>query len=131
MPIEIYIALLTACACIVILTALRITEVVYLKGKAEALARSATQLQGELGELIRESRAAVGELRQVTGRLAQPMEDVEHITRTARKWTERADRLIDAVGTVAEPPVFFLSKRVKTVNAVVKGFLQGLLSPRE
>jgi hypothetical protein len=130
-PIEIYIAVLAACACMVILTVLFLAAAVYLKVRADALQRNVAQLQGELSGLIQESREAVKELRLVAARATQPLDDLGAITHTARGWTERADRVVDAVGTVAEPPLFFLSKKVKTIGAFGRGLLQGLLSPKQ
>jgi hypothetical protein len=130
MPIEIYVAVLTACTAIVILSAVVIAVAVGLKARADAMDRNVAQLRGELSELIRESRQLVGELRQAVARASDPMEDLAHMTRTARGWTDRADRLIDAVGTVAEPPLFFLSKNIKTVGGMVSGVLQTWLTPK-
>ena len=53
------------------------------------------------------------------------------MTRTARAWTDRADRLVEAVGSVTEPPVFFLSRNIKTFGAIAKGVLQTLLAPKK
>ena len=131
MPIEIYIAVLAVCTSIVLFTALFIVAAVYLNMRADAIQRSVSQLQGELSGLIQESREAVKELRLVVGRAAQPLDDLGAIAPTARGWTQRADRVIDAVGTVAEPPLFFLSDKVKAAGAFVRGLRQGLLSPKQ
>lgn len=131
MPIEIYIAILAVSSCIVLLTVVFIAAAVYLRLKADSMARSVSQLNGELSELIQESRAVVREMRQAAARVSGPMEDLEHITRTARGWTDRADRVIDAVGTVAEPPLFFLSRNIKSVGGVVSGVMQLLLNSKK
>jgi hypothetical protein len=130
MPIEIYIAVLAACCSIVILTALSIVAAVYLKARADSMERSVSQLKGDLLELIRESRSVVEEVRQAAASISKPMEDIDHITHTARGWTDRADRLIDAVGAIAEPPIFLLSKNIKSVGGIVSGVLQMLSNPK-
>ena len=130
MPIVICIALLTACVCNVILTVTVIVVAVGLKARADAMDRSFTQLKGELAQLIQESRGAVVELRQAIARVSGPMEDLKHITSIARAWTDRADRLVDAVAGVAEPPLFFLSKNLKTLSGIMGGVMQVLLTPK-
>ena len=130
MPIEIYIAELVACSFIVILTILLIATAIYLKVKVDSMEKSVAQVKGELMDLIQESRAVVSELKQFSARMSQPMADIEEITRTARSWTARTDRLVDTLGTIAEPPLFFLSKKIKIAEAIFSGVLQTLLNPK-
>jgi hypothetical protein len=130
MPITLFIAVLAACVCIVCITGLLIVVALHLRARADSIDRSVTQLKGELSDLIQESREGVKEMRQAAARVAMPLEDIGHITRTARGWSDRADRLIDAVGTIAEPPVFLIAKNVKTVGGIVSGVLQMLLNPK-
>lgn len=118
MPPEIYIAVLVACVSIILMNALFIAVAIYLKGRIDMIEKSVVQVQGETSAFIEEGRGLVRDLRAVTARVAKPMDDVEHITQTARAWATRADRLVDAVGTVAEPPLFFMSKNVRTAGQV-------------
>jgi len=130
MPTEIYIAVLTACSCVVVVTVLLIAATTYLVVKTNAVRQNFTTLSDDLTELIRESREAVKEMQQTAARATKPMEDIEHITSTARGWTDRTDRLIGAVAAIAEPPIFFLSRNAKTVNAIFSGVMQVLLAPK-
>lgn len=130
MPTEIYIAVLVACAALVILTVLSLVVAVYLARKLNGMVTSVAEAQRELRELIGESREGVKELRQSAARIAGPMEDIEHITRTARGWTDRADRLVDAVGVIAEPPIFFAARNIATAGRVVSGMLEVLFQPK-
>jgi hypothetical protein len=130
MPTEIYIAVLAACSCIVILTALLLAAAVYLKARTESMEKGVAQLKADLSELIQESRVAVTEMRAAAASMALPMADIGHMTRTARGWADRADRLVDAVGAIAEPPLFLVSKNIKSVGGIVSGVLQMLLNPK-
>ena len=130
MPTPIYIAILVACASIVVLTAVLVAAVVFLKSKVIAMEASAVDLRREVTELLCESRTLVKEVQAVTIRLPKPLEDIEHMTRAARAWTDRADRIVDAVGTVAEPPLFFMSKNIKTFGGIASGVLQMLLAQK-
>lgn len=130
MPTEIYIAVLAACICVVILTVYLIAVTVYIKARVDSVEKITNQIKGDLSGLIVESRDVVEELQRAATHLTKPMEDIEHIAHVARGWTDRADRMVDAVGTVAEPPLFFLSKNITTAGKIVTGVLQMLLNPK-
>jgi len=130
MPTEVYVAVLAASGCLVVLTVLGVCSAIYLKGKLDTLHQSVAQSQREVSDLVAETRHALREFRAVTARLAKPMEDVEHMTSVARGWTDRADRLVSAVGVIVEPAVFFVSSKIRPIEGFLKGFLQSLLSPK-
>lgn len=130
MPIVIDIAIVSACSAIAILAALSVMAGFYLKARMESLEIGVSKLRDEASELIRESRAAVAEIHRAAARVSKPMDELEHIMLSAREWTDRADRVIDAVGVVAEPPLLFLSKKMGTLGVIVRGVLQVLLTPK-
>lgn len=130
MPTPIYIAILAACTSIVVLATVLVVAVFFLKTRVIAMEANAADLKEKLAELLGESRTLVREAQVVVTRIPKPLEDIEHMTRTAKAWTERADRIVNAVGTVAEPPLFFMSKNIKTFGGIASGVLQMLLAPK-
>jgi hypothetical protein len=54
--------------------------------------------------------------------------EVEKIVHTARQWSERADRFVEEVGSIVEPPVFSVGYKLNLMRAGVKTFFQTLLS---
>jgi uncharacterized protein YoxC len=129
-PTELYIAVLVACLSIVIVAVVLVVTAVHFRTRMDSMEKNISQATTDLSVLIQETRGLVKEMQQVTARLSKPIDDVEHMTRTARGWTDRADHVIDAVGTVAEPPLLFLSKSIKTFGGIAKGVLQMLLAPK-
>ena len=116
MPTEIYILVIVVCSCVILLTALTIMTAVYLKLKIDVMEKNSTLIKSDLIEMIHESRAVIKDIHQVTLRLAQPMDDLEQITHTARGWMVRSDRVIEAIGTVAEPPLYLISNKTDLKN---------------
>ncbi|MCX5658188.1 MAG: DUF948 domain-containing protein [Planctomycetota bacterium] len=130
MPPEIYVAVLAACISIVTLTVLLIVGAVYLKGRVDSIEKSVSEVKGDISALIQESRGVVKEVQQLAARVAKPMDDVERITHLAREWSERADRMVDAVGTVAEPPLFLMSKNIKLAGRIGLAVFKSLIAPK-
>jgi len=127
MPIEIYIAILAACACIVLLTASFLIGAVYFKARVSSMEKQVTQLEGDLSGLIHESNGFVKTMQQVALRATGTMGDVEQMTHTARGWTDRADQAFEVVANVTEPRVAFVSKYIKYGNGFLTGVMQVLL----
>lgn len=119
-----------ACVSVVIMTGLFITAAIYLKVRVDSTQSGIAQINSDLSALIRESREFVQEMRQIAGGVSRSTQDVQHMMHTAREWTDRADRLVDAVGAIAEPPLLLISKKVRIVGAIVNGVLQVLLAPK-
>jgi uncharacterized protein YoxC len=127
MPTEIYIAVLLACLCVMVMAVVMVVAALHIRARLDVMEKNVTQVTSDLSALIQESRGLVKEVQQVTARMAQPMEDLEHMTRTARGWTERAENAVDAVGTVAGP-LFVLARNFKMVSGIVSGLMQTLLA---
>lgn len=130
MPLEIYIAVLTASICLLILTICTLSIVIYLFAKVSHMHVTIDTLSRDVSELIKEGRTGILEMRQVAARLTQPIKDIEHITHAARHWTDRADRVVHAVGGVAEPPLFFVTEKLVVIRQFFHGVLQSLLNSR-
>ncbi|MFA7236049.1 MAG: DUF948 domain-containing protein [Phycisphaeraceae bacterium] len=130
MPIEIYIAVLVACGCMVVLTLSVLIVAMYVHATLARMEQSAAKMQSDVSALAQESRGIITEMRRASSAAASSMEDVKHMTHTARGWTDRADHLIVAVGAIVEPPVFLVSKKIQMAGGFVSGVLQALLNSK-
>lgn len=129
MPIEIYIAVLVACSCLVVLTVLFLVAAVYFKARVSSMERQITRLEGDLSELMHESHGFIRKMRQVAVRATGTMKHVEQMARTARGWTDRADRMVDVVATVSKPSMKFVSRYLRFGSGFLSGVTQALLTP--
>ena len=108
---------LTVCAIVFGLEAWR-------QWKQLALAAQETKAHVEI--LVQHSHELIRDVTDISKRVSQQLDEVEQVVHTVRQWTERADRLVDEVGSAIEPPVF---SAVRNLNAFRKGatiFLQSL-----
>ena len=129
MPIEIYIAILVASACLLLLTVSLLVAGLYFKVRMSAMEKQVTQLQGDVTGLIHDSQDFLRKLQQLTVRATGAMDDVNHITRTASSWTDRADRVVDAVARIAEQPAMLASRYARYSRGFLSGVTQALLTP--
>ncbi len=128
MPIEVYLAVLVASSCIVLLTVAFLVAAVYFQARVTSIERQVTLLEADLSRLINEGQELVQTLQQVAVRATGAMEDVGQITRTAAGWTDRADRLMVGVATITEPPVHLTSKYLRFGGGFLSGVMQSLLT---
>lgn len=128
MPLEIYVAILVASSCIVVLTISSVVAAVYFTARFTSMERQVTHLEGELSGLIHESQGFVRLLHQVATRATGAMRDVGHMTRTAAGWTDRADRMIASVTTVTDAPAKLASKYLRFGRGFLSGVMQSLLA---
>jgi uncharacterized protein YoxC len=126
MPTEVYVAVLAASVCTVLM-AVSVTAVVfYVARRLRGAERDLLMLSGELRELVREGRAVLARTNVVVARVSEQMDDVAQITHTARTWVDRTDNLVNTVGKVAESPIFLFSKYSRNIRAFASGVFQSL-----
>jgi len=128
MPIEIYTAILVACSCIVVLTASFLIAAMYFKARVSAMEKQVAQLEGDLSGLIQESQGFIRKMQLVAARAAGAMEDVEQMTHTTRGWTDRTDRILAVVATLAELRTHSSLKNMKLDSRFLVGVMQALLT---
>ncbi len=124
------VALGVAAVAVVIMTIFVITTAIYLKGQLDAMERTVTGLKVDFEQLVRESKDTIVRINHIAEKVEDQMDDVKHITSTARAWTDRADRLVEEAGPLMEVPVFFLSDKFKTIRSFCDGVFQSLKNPR-
>jgi uncharacterized protein YoxC len=112
------VALFLASVAIVVLVACLVPIAFQARRHLEHLALTAEQLKAKLEALVLDSRELVRNVDALSKRVNQQMDEVGHVVHTAREWTDRADRIVNEVGSAIEPSVFSF---VQTLNLLRKG----------
>ena len=89
--------------------------------------RHTVRLHEKIHVLVDESRVLVGQMTELSRRANQQLEDIAQIAHTARQWAERADRLVDEVGSAIEPPVHTFVRNMNLFRTGVTTFFEFLL----
>lgn len=63
-----------------------------VRAQLERVVRSLEELKAEMTPLARDARAAVGQLRDISGRAHERWMEVESVIDAARSWSQRAGR---------------------------------------
>jgi uncharacterized protein YoxC len=92
----------------------------------EQLVVTAEELKGKLQVLVEDSRELVRNVNELSKRANQQLDEVNHVVQTARGWTDRADRLVNEIGSAVEPPVHSLLRNMNILRTGVTTFLQFL-----
>jgi len=94
-----------------IFVAFCIPAILQLRQHAAWMAQTLAELKAEISPLLQDSRRVLHNVNELSTRAHQQCDDVERVVQTVRGWTERADRVVEEVGTVLEPPVFTAARR--------------------
>jgi len=121
------VALISASAAIVVLVACLVPVLFLARRQLKQLALTAENMKITLESLIIDSRELVRNVRLLSERANLQLENVGHVVQTVHQWTERADRLVNELGSVVEPPVVSLVRNVNLLRMGVTTFLQCLL----
>jgi uncharacterized protein YoxC len=123
------IALILASMAIVVLVACLVPMLFLAWRQLKHLVLAADKMKISLESLILDSRELVSNVKLLSERANIQLENVDHLVGTVHKWMERADRLVNEVGSAIEPPVFSLIRNVNLVRSVVSTFLQRFRHP--
>jgi uncharacterized protein YoxC len=126
MALPLQIALFLASVAIVALVACLIPLAFQARGQLQQLILAAEQLKAKVEILAEDSRDLVRNFNTLTTRANQQLDNMEQVVRTARQWTERADRLVNEVGAAIEPPVLSLVRNITLLRTGVTSFFQAL-----
>jgi len=111
---------------ILVLPAILIVLLLQLRSQAERVVRAIEELKAEVSPLARETRVMVEGLRELSGRVQGQWAEVERIVDTARSWSERANHLVQEVGSMVEPPLLAASRNVRTLRNGFGAFVRAL-----
>jgi len=86
----------------------------------------AERLEADLRLLMQDSRETLRNVNDFSRRANQQLDDVNKVIRIAEKWMERADRLVNEVGSSIEPPVYSAIRNVNLLRTGAAAFLNAL-----
>jgi len=118
---------LFAASVAIVLVVVGLLPLVYLAWqRLENLMRIADDLRTQAQVMMHDSDELIRNLNELSKRLTRQMDDVDQMVCTARQWTERADRLANAVGAIVEPPVFAAARGTSLLRVGMKAFFKSL-----
>lgn len=121
------VALIAASVAVVVSAVVMVPLAILIWRRLDRLANLAEELRTAVQVVVHDGRELMWTVSELSKRVTRQMDDVDQVVCTARQWTERADRLVNAVGSIVEPPVFALAAGTKLARVGVKAFLQSLL----
>ena len=95
--------------------------------KLEQLVITHGELKEKLQVLVEDSHKMVRNVTELSQRVTEELDEVSRMVQTARRWTERVDRLVNEVGSAIEPPVHSAVRSMNLFRTGVTTFLQVLL----
>jgi uncharacterized protein YoxC len=131
MSVVLQVALIMASLAIVVLVACLVPLLFLSWRQIKQLALTAESLKISLESLILDSRGLVRNAKHLSERADQNLENINHVVHTVDQWTQRADRLVNELGSAIEPPVFLLLRNVNRIRTVISTFFLRLLPHRQ
>lgn len=125
-PAALQIALLVASVSFVALVACLIPVVFRAQRQLEKLVLTIQEARADLDVLVEESRVLVRNVNTLVTRANGGMKDVEEVVGAVRTWKNRVDRMVNAVATIVEPPLFALAGNVSLIRMGVTATLRAL-----
>ncbi|MFO7535503.1 MAG: DUF948 domain-containing protein [Kiritimatiellia bacterium] len=97
-----------------------------LRKKLDEAMRSVEETRVQVEGVLKEVKILVQNANGLSGRVHLEMDEVDRMLHLAREWTERADRVVDGVGSVIEPPVQSLVRTSGLIRAGFGAFIKTL-----
>lgn len=126
MTMALQVALFLASITFSLLAACLVPIAFQMRRQLNRLALSAEHLEANVALLVQDSREMVRSVNEITRRAQPPVDDAARVLRLARQWTERADRLVDEVGSVIEPPVYSLVRSLGLFGEGASTFIRAV-----
>jgi uncharacterized protein YoxC len=120
------VVLILAAAAFLVLMVVLTQLAVEARKRIASLARSADEVRLRLDDVLRDSNELIRNLNVMTCHLQGELDEVDRLVQTARLWTNRADRLVDEVGSVVEPPVQAVARTNRVLRAGLGAFIKTL-----
>jgi uncharacterized protein YoxC len=125
-PAALQAALYVGSVAIVALSTVLIVLLLQLGRQIERVVQAVEELKAEVSPLARETRVVMEGLRDLSGRVQGQWTEVERIIDTARGWSERANHLLEEIGSVVEPPIFAASRKIQIFRKGLETFVRAL-----
>jgi hypothetical protein len=131
LPIALQTALYAGSTAVVILAAGAMALLLRMRGRIERTVQAVEELKAELTPLARETRVVVRNLRELTGSVQRRWSELEGIIDTARGWSLLADRWVERVGCLVEPPVLAANHRLRVLRKGLEAFVRAWSNPTQ
>ena len=125
------VALFFASLAIILLVACIVPIAFQVRRRLEQLALTADSLKASGELLVRDSRELVLNVNDLAVRANQQLDDAAEVVHTVRQWTQRTDRLLNEVGSVVEPPVFTIVRKINLLRAGASTFFKVLFHSKQ
>lgn len=126
LPVALEVALYAASIAIVVAAVVLVAGVIHSRKSFDRLVGAVEELRTEVKPLAQETRIVAKRIGDLSMRAEEQWTAVEGIIGTARRWSERVNRVVDEVGGAVEPFAFAATRGVRVVQrglAVVGQFL--------
>jgi len=127
MSTAVQIGLFLASMAVVVLVVCVIPFVYQLRRNLDHLIKTTDELKSELKPLMQDTREVLQNLKQISERTNEQMDEVEKVVQTVRDWSNRADRLVDEVGSALEPPILTAARNINIFRKGITTFVEYLL----
>ena len=129
MSTALQVVLFIASLTFILLAACIIPIAFHVRRQVKRMAHTVEHLKSNVQVLLRDSRELVQNMNVLSNRASQQMDDIGKVVHTVHQWTERADRLVNEVGSAIEPPVFSVVQNMNLIRAGMAMFLRVLFHP--
>lgn len=113
MSAALQIVLFAASVAIALFVFMMIPLSILLYRRAMDFSRQLEELNTELKGLVRDSRTMVQNISSVTVHANQQLDGLDSIVGVVRKWSERADHVVEGVGTTVEVPFLKVKRSIE------------------
>ncbi len=127
MSIALQIVLFAAALAVLLSVIITVPITILAWRRLERLAQIVEELRTDMQVVAHDGRELMWTIGELSKRVSRQMDDVEEIVCTAKLWTQRADRLVDEVGSIVEPPVAALAQGAGLARVGIRAFFKALL----
>ena len=124
------IVLLIALLAFILLVVCLIPMVFFVRRKLTEVVLATEKLQTDIQILVQDSRQLVQNVDAIAQRVNEQIDDASLVVHTAVQWTGRVNRLVEAVGSIVEPPILGIARKANLLRLGLSMFMQVLLSKR-
>jgi len=113
MSAALQIALFAASVAIALFVFMMIPLSILLYRRAISFSRELEELKTELKGLIQDSRTMVQNVSAVTSHVDEQLDELDSVVGIIRRWSERADHVVEVAGTAVEVPLLKVTHSIK------------------
>lgn len=120
------VVLFLMCVAIALFVFMMIPLSILLYRRAIGFSRQLGELNTELKGLIQDSRTMFQNISSVTIHVNKQLDELDGIAGVIRKWSERADQVVEEVGSVVTVPVLRIAHTIKLLRNTWKLFTDAI-----